>query len=588
MSTRTISSYFQGANGKPPSGARVDIELAGPVLKEGVTALAVASISLTVSGGDINPDTGYWEAQVLDSDTTGQAIRVRESVNGASVRANAYEIPAGATTLDLATVAPSVPRSDRTPFLTSHNHRENVESSVWGHEEASATNAGFMSSADKLKLDSVGLQDISGTYTYSIAGAVERAVSSKLDDFVSVKDFGAVGDGVTDDTAAIQAALSKRGVVYMPPGTYKITASLTIISNTQLIGSAPMTTIVQHTDNTPIFVLGGERVKLSSLKLQFKTVQDNTKTAAAGIRIGRLYESVLEQLYIDGCYRGIELNTPTSGGNSYLYSCTVRDIRITRYSDHGMYLNSNNAYSTGNLFLNIYINNWNNFDAGTKYSAKAGCHFQNFSESFAAQINVEHTQNGEAFVFNACDAFTLYSFHIEGVDVAKNFSGYVALIGANVRISGGTLNFSTISAANYALFKVDTSSKLFAENILTRDLTSVGATNRWLFYSTSATGEIHATGIKSDIFSGSSLPTAMPPILRRLNDSIYYYKLASKVVSYGSAAPTTGTWAVGDRVFNTAPSEQGAASSKYTVLGWVCTVAGTPGTWLEMRTLTGN
>ena len=37
-------------------------------------------------------------------------------------------------------------------------------------------------------------------------GGVQRSVESKLQDVVSVKDFGAVGDGVADDTAAINAA----------------------------------------------------------------------------------------------------------------------------------------------------------------------------------------------------------------------------------------------------------------------------------------------------------------------------------------------------------------------------------------------
>lgn len=55
-----------------------------------------------------------------------------------------------------------------------------------------------------------------------------------------------------------------------------------------------------------------------------------------------------------------------------------------------------------------------------------------------------------------------------------------------------------------------------------------------------------------------------------------------------TAAPTTGTWMQGDYVTNSAPAEAGSAASKYVILGWVCTVAGTPGTWLETRTLTGN
>jgi hypothetical protein len=55
-----------------------------------------------------------------------------------------------------------------------------------------------------------------------------------------------------------------------------------------------------------------------------------------------------------------------------------------------------------------------------------------------------------------------------------------------------------------------------------------------------------------------------------------------------SAAPVSGAWIKGDRVINVSPSELGSGGSKYVIHGWVCTVAGTPGTWLEMRTLTGN
>lgn len=63
---------------------------------------------------------------------------------------------------------------------------------------------------------------------------------------------------------------------------------------------------------------------------------------------------------------------------------------------------------------------------------------------------------------------------------------------------------------------------------------------------------------------------------------------ASAVYSALTAAPTTGTHAQGDFVKNSAPAELGAVSSKYVILGWVCTVGGTPGTWLECRVLTGN
>lgn len=87
-------------------------------------------------------------------------------------------------------------------------------------------------------------------FTQKGAGAVERLASEKLKEWVSVKDFGAVGDGVTDDTAAIQAALDGLGIannikltVYFPPGIY-VTSSPIILRNSSVsvIGAGPIST----------------------------------------------------------------------------------------------------------------------------------------------------------------------------------------------------------------------------------------------------------------------------------------------------------------------------------------------------------
>lgn len=55
-----------------------------------------------------------------------------------------------------------------------------------------------------------------------------------------------------------------------------------------------------------------------------------------------------------------------------------------------------------------------------------------------------------------------------------------------------------------------------------------------------------------------------------------------------TAVPTTETWAQGDFVLNSAPSELGGAGSKYIIHGWRCVASGTPGTWVQCRFLTGN
>ena len=70
-------------------------------------------------------------------------------------------------------------------------------------------------------------------FTQSGVGASATTVEAKLQEFVSVKDFGATGDGVTDDTTAIQACidaveLAGGGTVFFPNGTYIVTSTLVV------------------------------------------------------------------------------------------------------------------------------------------------------------------------------------------------------------------------------------------------------------------------------------------------------------------------------------------------------------------------
>ena len=91
-------------------------------------------------------------------------------------------------------------------------------------------------------------------------GAVATNVQSKLRETVSVKDFGAVGDGVTDDTVAIQAALdyaeSTKKALYLPIGTYAVSQTLRISEFTTIRGEGrhySVITGVPFSMTTPIF-----------------------------------------------------------------------------------------------------------------------------------------------------------------------------------------------------------------------------------------------------------------------------------------------------------------------------------------------
>lgn len=87
--------------------------------------------------------------------------------------------------------------------------------------------------------DATGAEQVS--FVPAGTSAVARTVESKLRDVVSVKDFGAVGNGVANDTAAIQAAINAvasagGGTVLVPKGSYICTTTITLKIGVNLVG----------------------------------------------------------------------------------------------------------------------------------------------------------------------------------------------------------------------------------------------------------------------------------------------------------------------------------------------------------------
>lgn len=97
---------------------------------------------------------------------------------------------------------------------------------------------------------------------------IYRTIQDRLDDYVSTKDFGVIGNGVVDDTIALQRAIDqlflnsagpaynnsyKRITLKIPAGTYKITNTIYIPSYASIVGDGSNKTIISHSSSTPVF-----------------------------------------------------------------------------------------------------------------------------------------------------------------------------------------------------------------------------------------------------------------------------------------------------------------------------------------------
>jgi len=103
------------------------------------------------------------------------------------------------------------------------------------------------------------------TYTPAGTGAVETTVQTKLRESVSILDFGAVGDGVTDNATAFQNALNTGKSILIPNGTYLFNSTVTFTADNQCIFGL---------GNDSVLKSGSGSVYISSLGFDNLTIRD--------------------------------------------------------------------------------------------------------------------------------------------------------------------------------------------------------------------------------------------------------------------------------------------------------------------------
>lgn len=120
------------------------------------------------------------------------------------------------------------------------------------------------------KDSAIGFDAVTGQ---SPSSPITRSLQAKLDDFANVRDYGAVGNGIIDDTDAINRALSDlytrdartavRRTLYFPAGNYVVTDVIKIPPYARIQGDGKNSTIITATDNSVAYV-----ARISDSKLQ--------------------------------------------------------------------------------------------------------------------------------------------------------------------------------------------------------------------------------------------------------------------------------------------------------------------------------
>jgi hypothetical protein len=167
----------------------------------------------------------------------------------------------GDATINTTTGAISVTKTGGVSFAASATTDTTVAANVVNVPSGTIAATNVQSAINEIVTD---LSASSGSslvgFLQSGTGAFARTVQAKERDFVSVKDFGATGDGTTDDTAAFNAALTAAtgGTVFLPPPSVAYllsSATITVPNNTKIVGATKQTTKILHGFNGDMFIL---------------------------------------------------------------------------------------------------------------------------------------------------------------------------------------------------------------------------------------------------------------------------------------------------------------------------------------------
>lgn len=402
----------------------------------------------------------------------------------------------------------------------------------------------------------------------------------------NIMSYGAVNDGLTDCSAACLAMYQATGRINFPAGNWRLNSSVDLPTSCLITGAGPDKTTI-YLNAAYAFKWGDSTFVASSIKpygLSGVTITPVGSTYTANRAAIKMYNAgwftISDNIFFNlgagaiyaggGCWDGIvtnnhfercgaasvpvlfikkEVGAPTSNNHWKIFANQFEgsyytDLRVeggaAGEDDHKIFGNKFGSYQTNNTWatpqaegqfhITLYEtvgpsiqDNWF-FEGGM-----VRCDYTN-----SVQINDNFGRELSQGILMLCDGYQqnqIFNNLIEG----NNTSG---------------ANTGSLAANHFAVYSWMNNG-------------SVGS-NYAVKWNIAIYDRLGSNGNKFSVNTGQN--DSLNPSLNGEAAQV------AKFAYYSSAPPVTGTYLLGDIVYNTAPASAG-------YIGWVCTVAGTPGTW---------
>jgi hypothetical protein len=482
----------------------------------------------------------------------------------------------------------------------------------------------------------------------------------------NVLDFGAIGDGITNDTVAVQAAINAVDAVYFPTGTYLLN-TVTLKTDSFLFGDGASTIIKQNTITSASYGTffadsGSASTTINNIVIRDMRIESPNIVAPVFnefqhlISLNGVKNALIENIdfigfYGDGLYLG---SGPAGGQERHNTNVTVRSCffdGINKENRQGIsVIDGNGILIDGNYFTrttkstmpgaidiepdaalfhviaDIKVINNKFYDIGgnvgvcavvlpvTFTTAPYGFVFDNNyidtcdSNAFAFLYNTgggasENTANFNYVLNNNTVKNAERPFFLKNAKTALisnncfTFCDSSAIVGFpgqadNNNIDVNILNnlFYRVGSATQVGLTIANSVRLAIKGNEFNDCGTGSVTSYAIDFGTGTTTDvsiIENNFLTPNAFTARAIvkevghtftPQTNIYSNNRLNGLQNQFDWRFGDVQYFAAAPSTGAWTVGQYVYNSAP----ASGSPQ---GFVCTVAGTPGTWQSMANL---